>query len=398
MPTRSRPDAPLLTLRELNRALLARQMLLAREKRTVVDAIARLGALQAQWPRAPYTGLWTRLERFAREDLERELRARRVVKATLMRGTLHLATARDYPFYTVAASEARRQLWHSTQRQLVAFYERQLPAVRRFAREGRAPIPEPEKLHRALLRYATAPRSREELIAFIERESKIPHELATHLVWGFVAAHGMLVHAPESGLYDADRAGGVVAATAALRGMTVPAFDDAVLHTVTRHLAAFGPATIDDVSSWTSIRAQPIREAITRLGAKITRYVDERGRTLYDLARSPRPSAETPAAPRFLPKWDSTLLAYTPPERVRILPEEYRPAVIAKNGDVAQTILIDGFVAGTWATVRRTRDTVVAITPFRRLGRAEKTALVAEGTRLARFVAPDAKSVGAKVG
>ena len=397
MPKRSSSDAPVLTLRELNRALLARQMLLAREKRTVVDAIERLGALQAQWPRAPYMGLWTRLERFERRDLERGLRARRVVKASLMRGTLHLASAKDYPFYTVAAREARRQLWHSTQRRLVAFYQRQLPAVRTFAREGRPPISDPENLHRAMLRHAAAPRSRDELIAFIEREAKVPHELATHLVWGFIAAHGLFVHVPDSAMFDADRAGELVAANVALPRMTVPTFEDAVLRIVTRHLAAFGPATIDDVSSWTSVRTPPIRDAIARLGARVTRFVDERGRVLFDLTASPRPAAEVPAPTRFLPKWDSTLLAYSPAERVRILPERYRTAVIGKNGDVAQTILVDGFVAGTWTTTKGAHGIVVTITAFGRIGRGERAALIEEGTRLARFLAPDAESVGAKI-
>lgn len=390
MPKRPVPDAPLLTLRELNRALLARQMLLAKEQRSVVSAIERLGALQAQWPRAPYTGLWTRLERFSRGDLERDLRAKRVVKATLMRGTLHLASARDYPSYTIAAREARRQLWHSTQRQLVAFYRKQIASVREFASEGRAPITEPEKLHAAMLRYAATPRSRDELIAFIERRAAVPRELATHLVWGFVAAHGMLVHEPESAMFAADRAGRLVAAHVALPRFAAPSFGDAVRHTVSRYLAAFGPATIEDISSWTSIRTPPIREALAALGTVIATFVDERGRVLYDLARAPRPPADTAAPPRFLPKWDSTLLAYTPVERVRILPEPYRRAVIAKNGDVAQTILVDGSVAGTWALEQRAAA-VIAVTAFRRIAKAERTAIVDEGERLAAFLAPDAK-------
>ena len=394
MPKRSPSDAPVLTIPELNRALLARQMLLARERRTVVDAIERLGALQAQFPRAPYTGLWSRVEGFERAHLERDLRARRVVKATLMRGTLHLASAGDYPYFTIAAREARKQLWLSTQRQLVNFYQHQLPTVRTFAREGRAPIDEPEKLHRAMLRHAATPRSRDELIAFIEREAKVPHELATHLVWGFIAAHGMFVHVPDSAMFEADRSGDIVAASVSLPRMRVPTFEDAVLRTVTRHIAAFGPATVDDVSSWTSIRTPPIRRALAALGAKVRTFVDERGRVLYDLARSPRPAADVSAPPRFLPKWDSMLLAYSPPERVRILPDAYRTAVIGKNGDVAQTVLVGGFVAGTWTAVRRTRDTVVAVTAFRRIARADRAALVSEGERLARFLVPDAKGVG----
>jgi len=387
----------LLTLRELNRALLARQMLLRRARLDVVPAIERLGALQAQWPRAPYIGLWSRLAHFERADLEAALRSAEVLKATLMRGTLHLASARDYPFYAVAATEARRAQWASTQRQLVTFFARSLPEVREFAREGRAPITNAAKLHAELLRHAARPRSREELIDFIAKRAKLPLELATHLVWGFVAAHGMLVHIPESAAFAANRAGDLVAARVVVPGLKAPAFDDAVLHTVKRHLAAFGPATVEDVSSWTSIRTPPIRAAIARLGAGVRIFRDERGRTLHDLTRAPRPSPEVAAPPRFLPKWDSTLLAYSPPERVRILAEGHRGAVIGKNGDVAQTILVDGMVGGTWALARTDREAIVDVTPFGRLGRAERTAIVDEGERLARFMAPDAHSHGVRV-
>ncbi|HEU5287278.1 MAG TPA: winged helix DNA-binding domain-containing protein [Candidatus Limnocylindria bacterium] len=392
MPARRSSDLPILTLRELNRALLARQMLLRRDRVDPTSAIERLGALQAQWPRAPYVGLWSRLERFDRADLEDALRRRRVVKATLMRGTLHLASASDYPYYAIAAREARRLLWAATERRFVAFFATQLPAVRAFAKHGRAAIADPEKLHERLIRYTRTPRSREDLIAFIAREADVPHELATHLVWGFVAAHGMLVHTPDSAHFAADRAGELVAASVALPRMKVPPFPDAVRHTVTRHLAAFGPATVEDISSWTSIRTPPIREALAALGSRVRRFADERGRVLHDLGDAPRPGPDTAAPVRFLPKWDSTLLAYTPAERVRILPERHRAAVIAKNGDVSQTILVDGVVAGTWAITRTSRQAVVTVTPFGRLSRADRAALADEGERLARFLAPDLTS------
>ncbi len=397
MPARRTSSLPTLTLRELNRALLARQLLLGRARLDPVKAIERLGALQAQWPRAPYVGLWSRLEKFERDDLEAALRRGRVVKATLMRGTLHLATAADYPFYVIAAREARRRTWASTQRRLVAFFAKEHPAIRRFASEARPPIADAEQLHERLLRHAQTPRSREELVAFIEEHARIPHELAIHLVWGFVAAHGMLVHVPESALFAANGAGELVAARAALPRMAVPTFADAVLHTVTRHLAAFGPATVDDISSWTSVRTPPIRDALAALGTRVRLFADERGRTLYDLARAPRPGPDISAPPRFLPKWDSTLLAYTPAERVRILPERHRGAVIAKNGDVAQTLLVDGVVAGTWTTSRSARQALVVVTSFGKLSRADRAAIAAEGERLARFLVPEARSHGVRV-
>jgi hypothetical protein len=361
-----------------------------------VTAIERLGALQAQWPRAPYVGLWSRLQRFDREDLEAALRDRRVVKATLMRGTLHLASAADYPSYSVAATEARRALWTSTQRQLLRMMARSIPEAKRYVAAGGTGITDAAKMHEALLRHAASPRSREDLIDLMARRNKIPPEVATHLVWNFVAAHGMLVHVPESGFFATNRAGDVVAARVALPGMTVPDLATAAESTVRRYLAAFGPATVDDISSWTSMRTPPIREAIARLGARVATFRDDRGRTLYDLTAAPRPAEDEPAPPRFLPKWDSTLLAYTPVERVRILPERHRATVIIKNGDIAQTFLVDGMVAGTWAVERTGSAAVMALAPLRRLARADKAALLEEGERLARFIVPDARSYGAR--
>jgi hypothetical protein len=177
----------------------------------------------------------------------------------------------------------------------------------------------------------------------------------------------------------------------------LPAFADAAAHSVRRHLAAFGPATIEDVASWTAIRTPPIKEAIAKLGSAVRTFRDERGRTMYDLARAPRPPAETPAPPRFLPKWDSTLLAYSPPERVRIIAEEHRRSVIIKNGDVAPTVTIDGFVGGTWTLAKTAKSAVVEVRPIARIGRAHRSALLEEGERLARFIAPDAPSHGSRI-
>ena len=166
--------------------------------------------------------------------------------------------------------------------------------------------------------------------------------------------------------------------------------------TVRRHLAAFGPATPDDISSWSSIRTPAIRAALASLERTTDTFTDPRGRTLYDVKGAPHPEADTPAPARFLPKWDSTLLAYAPPERVRILSEAHRKTVIAKNGDVAQTFLVDGMVAGTWSAVIKPREATIVLTPFGRLAKADRLALIEEGERLARFLAPDAKTHGVR--
>jgi len=358
-----------LSLRELNRALLARQFLLKRVALTPAAAVERLAGLQAQWAPAPYIGLWSRLSKFAIADLERSLDERTVVKATLMRGTLHLVSAKDYPAICVATTRTRTGRW--------------APESRR--------IPEGERVHAETLRYARRPRTRAELADFLTTQG-LSKELSAPMLWWLIATGGWLVHVPPSGTWAFRKTGDLVAADAWLRTARRPAIDAAVRLVVTRHLAAFGPATVEDISSWSSIPSPVIRGALKALGPKVREFRDPRGRTLFDVKGAPLPAADVAAPVRYLPKWDSTLLAYAPPERVRILSEAHRRTVIGKNGDVAQTILVDGLVAGTWTATAKPRDATIAVTPFGRLAKADRQALVEEGERLARFIAPESKA------
>jgi len=356
--------------RELNRALLARQLLLTRAAISPVAAIERLAGLQAQWSPAPYVGLWSRLTRFAIEDLEGALGARTVVKATLMRGTLHVVSAKDYPALSVAMTRSGTQLSGR--------------AAWRIAGDA-------EAIHRATITYARIARTRAELAQFLTTQG-ISQELSAPMLWWLIAGKGWLVHVPPSGSWTHRKAGDLIAADAWIRSAREPTVDAAVRLTIERHLGAFGPATIDDISSWSSIRTPAIRTALEELGPKIRTFTDPRGRRLYDMKGAPLPPADTAAAVRYLPKWDSTLLAYAPPERVRILSETHRKTVIAKNGDVAQTILVDGMVAGTWSVAAKSSGATISVTPFARLAKADRVALIEEGERLARFVAPTAKA------
>jgi DNA glycosylase AlkZ-like len=361
--------------RQLNRALLARQFLLKRATIAPPLAVERLAGLQAQWAPAPYIGLWSRLAKFGIGDLERALEARTVVKATLMRGTLHVVSAKDYPALSVATTRSRSASW--------------VPATRRIAGDADA-------IHRATLVYARTARTRGALAAFLETQG-ITSDLARPMLWWLIAGWGGLVHVPPSGSWAYRKSGDLIAADAWIRSAREPTLEVAIGIAVQRHLAAFGPATIDDISSWSSIRTPTIRAAVDALGPKIRTFTDPRGRTLYDLVGAPLPSEDTDAPVRYLPKWDSTLLAYAPPERVRILSERHRKTVIAKNGDVAQTILVDGMVAGTWSVTVKPREATVVVTPFGRLTRSDRHALVTEGEQLARFVAPGSRAHGATV-
>jgi hypothetical protein len=360
--------------RTLNRALLARQFLLKRATMSPASAIERLAGLQAQWATAPYVGLWARLAKFEIADLERALAARTVVKATLMRGTLHLVSATDYPALCVATTRSRPERW--------------APANRRLA--------DADKIHRATIKYARTARTREALARFLTTQG-VTADLSTPTLWWLIASRGWLVHVPPSGTWTFRRSGDLIAADAWISSTREPELLEAVRITVQRHLGAFGPASVDDISSWSSIRTPAIRTALDALGSMVRTFIDSRGRMLYDLKGAPLPDADTPAPVRFLPKWDSTLLAYAPPERVRILSEAHRKTVIAKNGDVAQTILVDGMVAGTWRVSVKSREATIVVTPFGRLTKADRVALIDEGEHLARFVAPNAKAYGVQV-
>jgi hypothetical protein len=149
---------------------------------------------------------------------------------------------------------------------------------------------------------------------------------------------------------------------------------------VRRYLGAFGPATRADVAQWTGIRVMDIAPALEAL-EPLRRFRNEAGRELLDLPRAPLPPANTPAPVRFLPKWDSTLLAHD--DRTRVLPAEYRDVMIGGNGDVPQAILVDGLVAGTWS-VSKGRVSVQAFEP---LETADAEALAAEAARLEAFLA-----------
>lgn len=369
VPSAGPASAPLLSERALNRALLSRQLLLDRAAVTPVAAIERLAGLQAQWSPAPYIGLWTRLARFAIADLEAALADHSVVKATVMRGTLHLLSARELPSYAVATAATRLDLWRN-------------PKLERGI--------DLDDLEARLTRYtAKTPRTFDELAALIDHAAPGDRDRQRYLIRRLVFNRGAMVHTPPSGTWRHYRTGGYVAARSWVADWREPSVDDATDLVVRRHLGAFGPATVDDIGSWSAIRTPLIRESLARL-PEIARFRDERGRELFDQRRAPRPDPEIPAPVRFLPKWDSTLLAYAAPERVRILPEAYRKAVILKNGDVLQTILVDGIVAGTWATTLARGEAVLAITPFTKVARADRSALVEEGERLVRFIEPEA--------
>jgi DNA glycosylase AlkZ-like len=345
-----------LTQRELNRALLARQLLLKRARLPAARAIERVGALQAQWSSAPYVALWTRLEGFGVSQLERALARKSVVKGTLMRSTLHLVSSADYPVFAAAIVGARR------------------PKVERLFSVNLDVVAD-------RLRLATTepPRTwdgwRELMIGLAGRS---PKPGGIWPLWTVAFMHARLVHLPPSGTYSFYRGAHFIPFDEWVGGPP-PVLAEPMRHLVRRYLSAFGPATIDDMTSWMGVPTSAVRSVLDEAPRT---FRDEAGRLLYDVPRAPLPSGDTPAPVRLLPKWDSSLLAYSPAERARILPERYRKRVIAPNGDVAQTILVDGFVAGTWKVEKKR----LQVEPFTRLSKAVHDELAAEGERLIAFL------------
>ena len=336
-----------LTLRQLNRATLARQLLLERRKLSPTAVIERLVGMQAQWPQAPYVGIWTRTTGFRREALERQLAAGAVIKGTVRRQTLHLVTPRDYALIRAAMSETNFP-WET------ALAKRLAPSMRELAAAG--------------------PVTNADALAHIEREHGLKG-IDARRAWRAARQCAHLLHHHETALWRGRPEGRFVALDEPDGHVPVEARSEMLR----RYLAAFGPATVRDMVAWSMMHVPEIKAALALLDVR--RFRDENGRELLDVPRAPLPDPEAPAPVRFLPKWDNLLLAFA--DRTRVLPEQYRKTVIGKNGDVAQTFLVDGLVAGTWKVVKGR----VELEPFAPLSRAAQRELEDEAGRLEAFVA-----------
>ncbi len=348
-----------LSLRELNRGLLARQLLLERRRLSVTQAVERIAAVQAQWPPSPYIGLWSRIDGFGADDLVRAVARRHVVKATLMRTTLHLVSARDYLAYAGIFRESRiREL------------ERQLDAL------GEQVDLETEAEQVAVL-AAEKPRTRPELLASLGRPKLRIEDRRPWLVWYALAARAGLVNGPQSSVWRSHTAGGTFVPARTWLGGDGASGDVAAGHLVRRYLAAFGPASRPDVAKWTGMARSVVDRGLAQL--ELRQFRDQLGRDLYDLPRAPLPAADTPAPPRLVPRFDSLVLSHD--DRSRVLADEYRASVI-QGGEVLPTFLVDGFVAGTWSL----EGGSVRLRPFEPLPRGTRRELEDEGRRLEAFL------------
>jgi hypothetical protein len=349
-----------LTRRELNRALLARQMLLARERITAAKAIERLVGMQAQVPKDPYVGLWTRIEGFDPAELARLIERRRAVRIALLRGTIHLFTARDTVALRPVLQPVAERWWRNQ------FGKRLTAAERtRVAAAGRALVEE-------------EPRTFEELGKLLQ--PRWPH-LDPFALAMTIRADVALVQVPPRGIWGKSGAARHTSAEhwlgTALGRSAVP---DAL---ILRYLAAFGPATVMDAQSWSGFTL--LREAFQRLRPKLRTFRDEHGHELFDVRRGPLPDPATPAPPRFLPEYDNVLLGHKDRSRIGAA-TGYAPVV----GDA--WLLVDGFITGVWRIERSGTAARLRIRPLRPIARRDRAAVTDEGKRLLAFAAADSTS------
>jgi hypothetical protein len=360
-----------LSVRQLNRATLARQLLLDRAELGVPQTLERLVGLQAQMAQPPYVGLWTRLSGFQRADLAALITDRRVVKATLMRSTLHLCTTEDYlhlravlqPVLTSAfmGIAKRRQGENLDIAQLIAL-------AREFLTGG--------------------PRSFAEISDMLAE--RMPQYDVGLLRYG-VRTHVPLIQVPTDTRWSYPGNPQFTPADDWL-GQTIPTEGD-LATLIRRYLAAFGPASVTDLQNWSGL--SKLKDAVHALRAELVTYRDERKRELFDLPDQPLPDAETPAPPRFMPEFDNLLLGHD--NRTRIIADEHKPRVYLPGLRVAATFLIDGFVAGIWQVAKKAGVAALTLEPFAPLSPAELSGLNDEGERLLRFIEPDARAYAVQV-
>jgi hypothetical protein len=339
-----------LTERELNRALLARQLLLKRATVALPEALELMGCLQAQYAPSMYIGLWSRVDGFRRDDLTRALEARTVVQGTLLRVTIHLVSATDYWPLALAVREVRRTLWLRATRHTVS--AEALAEAAAVLRE----------------RVRERPVRRSEIDQLVGKEKAIGAGLWQDFI-----------RVPPSGTWERRRADLYAAAEDWLGPPPADLkVETAVEHLVRRYLTGFGPAAAADVADWGGLKTTDVVAVLGRMDLR--RFADEDGRELYDLPDAPIPDSDTPAPVRFLPTWDASLLVHT--RRKGIIAEDHRPLVFnTKTPHSVCTFLVDGTVAGTW----RYEKGDIRLSPFAPLAPGVLTEVDEEAARLAAF-------------
>jgi hypothetical protein len=353
--------------RALNRATLDRQLLLRRARLPVSDAIEQLVGVQAQAPNAPYVALWSRLNGFRHETLAGLLIDRAVVRAPLMRATVHLVTAADVRELSSLTAPVLARAFAGVYGRRVA--EADLDSVLAIGRDCLAERPRTRVELRALLAERW-PDGDSDALSYAVTYLLPVVQTTPRGVWG--------TSSPATWTTIEQWLGTQLDARACLdRGLAPDRF-------ILRYLAAFGPATVKDMQVWSGLTR--LAEVVERLPLRTVR--DEDGRALWDLPDAPRPDPETPAPPRFLAEYDNLLLSHD--DRSRVLPNGRRTPLFSGNGGRLGTVLVDGFLAGTWKIALAGEAATLTITPYAPIPREHRDAVLAEGARLLDFAAADA--------
>lgn len=349
-----------LRTRELNRALLARQLLLKRSPLSVPKALEQMAGIQNQYAPSAYVRLWSCLRKFALGDLDRLLAQRKVVQGTLMRSTIHLVSARDWWGFAEGIGPSRQDWWQSTW-------------GKEFPRQDMDTVA--AKLAREL---ASRPWPRKELDALLRAHGSN--------IWGGVWVP--LIRVPPSGTWERRRAD-IFQLAAEWIGPSDTDEPRGLEHLLRRYLGGFGPARLPEAADWAGISVAKMKGAAESLTLRTFR--DEQGRELVDLPGAPLPSAETAAPVRFLPTWDAVLLVHA--RRTQILPEAYRSLVFStRTPHSVGTFLVDGSVAGSWRVERTGDRATLFYIPFERLPSAADRELRDEAAALVRFMEPTSAS------
>jgi hypothetical protein len=364
MPVRTAESV--LTRRALNRALLARQLLLTRARTSPLAAVEQLAGMQAQVPRPPFVGLWTRLQKFAPADLLALINAKKVVRATTLRGTIHLMSTADFLHF-------RPRLSEMLVRGAMSIVGKRLGGadIAPFVRAGRDYFTKnaaPFEDFRDVLE-AKFPKLDIRAVAYAARMN-----LALVMVPGDGERWG---YSSNAAFTLADK----------FLGKKVPDSADGLETIVLRYLAAFGPATPGDAQAWSGLR--DLRPVFEKLRPKLVTFRDERKRELFDLPKAPRPDEDTPAPVRFLPDYDNISLAHD--DRSRIIADEHRGKLVTKNLIVLGGFTVDGFIAGTWRITVKKNAASLELTPFGKIPKGTADEVAAEGRKLLEFVEPDAE-------
>ena len=360
------PRVATLDQRALNRALLARQLLLDRRRASAASTIERLVGMQAQAPNLPYVGLWARLIGFRPEELSRLIETRATVRMSLMRNTIHLVTTRDaFGLKPLFMPLHERGYMHGSPwgRHM---RDADLVAIQQAGREI----------------MGERPRTVAELARILKQ--RFPNRDANALAYG-VRYMVPLVFTPPRGIWGA---GGPVALTtfdAWLGRPPGPAIETEQL--VLRYLAAFGPASPADMRAWSGLA---MRSVFEQLRPRLKVFRDENGRELFDLPRGPRPEAETEAPVRLIPDYDNILLAHA--DRTRIMPEGRHLGMFSSNGVMQGAVLVDGYVRAMWRPRVLKGATALLVTAFGKpLPRSQQPTIAEEARALLEFLAPGEK-------